>query len=430
MRIELAYGKRGKISVEVPDENLIGIIEPKEIPGLADVEMRVREAMSNPAGSKCLSEIVKPGDEVVIIATDISRPCPDDKLVPVILEELHDANVRDDQVTVVIATGMHRPMTDQEVMEKLGREVCERVEVVNHVCTDGENLVFLGETPNLGIPLWINRIVADADVAISTGIVDPHVFAGYTGGGKSVMPGVSGLETIENMHRPQWLDNPLVGVCKVDRNPVRLDIDEASGKAGLRFVVNVILNRDGEIAHIRAGDPVRAHKELVEIMDKIVKVPIPELPDIVISVPGYPKDRDLYQATRAANNFVCGLAPAIKKGGVIIIPAPCQDGTGSDTFYEWMKNAKDLDEIVSRCRGEIKIGSHRAYIMAKILKRTDVIIVGSRVPHIVEEMKMIAAETMDEALEVAMEKVGDRARILISPHGLTTVPIFKQGMRA
>lgn len=286
------------------------------------------------------------------------------------------------------------------------------------------------KTPNLGVPLWFNKIVATADVVISTGMVDTHTFAGYTGGGKSVMPGISGSETIETMHNPKWLDNPFVVLCSVDRNPIRLDIDEAARKAGLRFIVNVVLNSYGEITHIAAGDPVRAHRELVKVVDKIVKVPFPELPEIVISAPGYPKDRDLYQATRAANNFVCGPTPAIKNGGVIIIPAPCQDGTGSDTFYEWMKNAKNLEEIIQRGRTEICIGSHRPYIMAKILKWADVIIVGSRTPRIVEEMKMMAAGTMDEALEVAMKKMGSKAKILISPNGLTTVPVYKPEMKS
>jgi len=426
MKIGLTHGNGGKVSVEIPDKNLMGIIEPKEISSLTDVETKIREAMSNPTCSKRLSEIIKPRNNVVIIVTDITRPCPDDKLVPIILEELYNADVPYDKVTILIATGMHRPMTDREAMEKLSKGVYERVEVVNHVCTDKENLVFLGKTPNLRIPLWVNKIVADADVVISTGMVDTHIFAGYTGGGKSVMPGVSGLETIENMHQPQWLDNPFVGVCSVDRNPVRLDVDEAARKAGLRFIVNVVLNGYGEIAHIRAGDPIRAHRELVKIMDKIVKVPIPELPDIVISVPGYPKDRDLYQATRAANNFVCGPTPAIKRGGVITIPALCQDGTGSNTFYEWMKNAKDLDEITERGIREPILGAHRPFIMAKILKRADVIVVSSKIPCIVEEMKMIATETMDEALEMAMKKMGDEAKILISPHGLTTVPILNR----
>jgi len=424
MKIELPYGKDGKVNVEIPEENLLGIIEPKEIRGLADLETKIKDSMRNPVGSKRLSGIIKPEDNVVIVVTDITRPCPDNKLVPVILDELHDADVRDEQVTILIATGMHRPMTKREIIKKLGKDVYERVEVINHVCTDTENLVFLGKTPNLGIPLWVNKVVADADVRISTGMVDTHIFAGYAGGGKSIMPGVSGLETIENMHRTKWLDNPLVGICNVDNNPVRLDIDEAAKKADLHFVVNVILNGCGEVALISAGDPIGAHRELAKAEDKIVKVPISELPDIVISAPGYPKDRDLYQATRAANNFVCGIGPAIKKGGVIIIPATCQDGTGSNTFYEWMKNARDIDEIIERGKTEIEIGSHRPYIMAKILKWADVIIVGSRIPHIVEEMKMIAAETIDEALEIAVQKTNDKAKMLVSPHGLTTVPIF------
>lgn len=145
MRIELPYGKDGKVSAEIQSENLIGIVEAEEIPGLAEVGAKIREAMLNPTASKRLSEMIEPGDKVVLIVTDISRPCPDEKLVPVILEELHNADVPDDQLTILVATGMHRPMTDEEVMEKLSKDVYERIEVINHVCTDKENLMFLGK---------------------------------------------------------------------------------------------------------------------------------------------------------------------------------------------------------------------------------------------------------------------------------------------
>ncbi len=427
MRIELPYGKNGKVTAEIPDERLVGIIEPKEIASLPSKKGKIEDALLNPIGSDRLSKIVKQNDKVTIIVTDISRPCPDDRLVPAILRELDMANVRKDQVTMIVANGSHRPMTDQELKEKVGEEVFEKTTIINHVCTDQEDLKFIGKTPNLDIPLSVNKEIINTNMLISTGMVDTHIFAGYAGNGKSVMPGVSAIKTIEGMHRPELLDNPNVGVCLVDRNPVHLDIVEAARKADLRFIVNVILNGKGEIAKAAAGDMVRAHGELVRTMDDCVKVPIQELPDIVVSCAGYPKDRDLYQATRAANNFVCGPTPAIKKGGVIIIPAPCEDGVGSKTFYEWMKDARNLDEILERGKKEPTIGAHRPYIMAKILKRASVIIVGSKIPGAVEEMKMSAIKTMDEALEMSLKKTGKKAKILVSPHGTTTVPIFKTG---
>lgn len=423
MKLKLPYGHED-IEVEIPDENLIAVIEPKEIPSLPNVEAEIRRAIRSPVGSPPLSSIVKPNDRIAIIVTDISRPCPDDKLLPPILDELGRKGIRDDQITIVVATGMHRPMTEQELKDKLGEEVYDRLEIINHVCTNDESLKFIGETPNLKIPLWVNKEVVEADRVISTGIVDTHIFAGYSGGGKSVMPGVSGLKTIEEMHRPERLELPNVGVGVYQGNPIRMDMDEAGKMAGLNFIVNVVLNLKYDIACVEAGDIVKAHRRLVKVVDEMVKVPIPEIPDIVISAPGYPKDRDLYQATRAANNFVCGPRPVIKKGGVIIIPAPCQDGVGSETFYRWMKEAKSLDEVLERGRKEPIVGAHRPYIMAKILKRANVIIVGSKIPEIVEEMKMVAAESMNEALEIAAEMVGRKAKILITTHGLTVIPVI------
>jgi nickel-dependent lactate racemase len=423
MKVKLPYGSE-KIEVEIPDENLIGVIEPKDIPSLPNVELKIKEALRSPTDSPRLSSLVKPDYTVTIIATDISRPCPDHIILPLILLELNKAGLRDDHIKIVIATGMHRPMTEEELKDKVGKEIHERVEVINHVCTDEESLRFVGYTPNLKIPLKINKEVVDADFVISTGMVDPHIFAGYTGGGKSVMPGVSGLKTIEEMHMPYRLDFPNVGICICDNNPIRMDMDEAGKMAGLKFIVNVALNLKYEIASVSAGNIVTAHRKLVKFVDHIVKVQVPKEPDIVISAPGYPKDRDLYQATRAANNFVCGPKPVIKRGGVIIIPALCQDGVGSETFYNWMKEAKTLNDILERGRKEPTIGAHRPYIMAKILKHADVIIVDSKISDKVEEMKMIAAKDMDEALKIALGKVGEKAKILVTTHGLIVVPVL------
>lgn len=422
MEFQLPYGLR-KIYVEIPDGNLMGVIEPKDLPPLPDVESKIKDALRNPIESPPLSMLARRASTVAIIATDISRPCPDHILLPPVIEELNKAGLRDDQIKVVIATGMHRPMTKEELKNKLGKEIFERVETINHVSTAEEDLRFIGNTPNLNIPLWINKEIVNADLVISTGMVDPHIFAGYTGGGKSILPGVSGQKTIEEMHKPERLDLPGVGVCSYDNNPIRMDMDEAGKMAGLKFIVNVVLNLKYEIAAVSAGNIIAAHRKLVKVVDKIVKVQLSEQPDIVISAPGYPKDRDLYQATRAANNFVCGPKPVIKKGGVIIIPAPCQDGVGSETFYNWMKEAKTLDEIFERGKREPIVGAHRPYIMAKILKHADVIIVGSKIPDKVEEMKMIAAQDMDEALEIAFNKVGKKAKVLITTHGLTVVPV-------
>jgi len=425
MLVKLPYG-REEIEVEIPDKNFMGTIEPRNIAGLPDVHSKIKEALRSPIGVPPLSSLVKPDFKVTIISTDISRPCPERVILPPVIEELKSACVREDNIRVLIATGMHRPMTEEELREKLGEEICEKFEVINHVCTDEKSLRFISTTPNLKIPLWVNKIAVEADFTISTANVDPHIFAGFSGGGKSIMPGVSGIRTIEEMHRPERLDLPHVGVGSVEENPVRLDIDAAGMMAGLKFIVNVTLNLNYEIAAVCAGDPVKAHRELVKSAREVFTVPVSAEPDIVISAPGYPKDRDLYQATRAANNFVCGPKPVIKKGGVIIIPAPCQDGVGSETFYKWMKEAKTLDEIFERGKREISVGAHRPYIMAKILKHADVIIVGSKIPKEVQEMKMLHAETMEEALDTAMKKVGRNAKILVTTHGFSIVPILKQ----
>jgi nickel-dependent lactate racemase len=427
--ISLPYGK-STIKVKVPKENLIGVIEPRDLPPVKDPVEAVKKAVSNPISSPRLFEIAKSGDKVAIVVTDITRRCPDNILMPVILSELKKGGVRTEDITAVIALGIHRPMTPEEIRTKIGEEAFRQVKTINHNCLDKSQMVYIGATRRLKIPAWINKIVAEADVVITTGVVEAHIFAGYSGGRKSIIPGVSGEEAIAAVHRPEWLDDPRVGAGIIEGNPVHEDMVELAKLVGVDFIVNVVLNSQDEIVQVAAGDLTAAHEKLIETYDKMYKVEIYEQADIVISSPAYPKDINLYQATRAANNIVLVPNPSVKKGGIIIIPAPCQEGIGDELFYEWMKTARNPSEVLERAKREYKMGVHKPYLLSKILSHAEVIIANSVLPaSLLREMHLTPAKTVDEGLEIAFKKLGGNARILVSPHGISTIPILVSSKR-
>ncbi len=427
IRVRVPFGKES-IEVEIPRRNFAGVIKPRDLPAVPDGREAIKQALARPAGCRRLSKIARRGDKVAIVATDLTRRCPEHIIVPAILSELREAGVRREDITVVIALGMHRPMTKAEIARRFGRDVAELVEVVNH-SQQPESLVYMGKSSCLKAPLHLNRAVVEADVKVTTGVVEAHVIAGYSGGGKSILPGVSGLETIAATHRPELLDHPSVKLCETGSNPVYRDIAEAAQKTGVDFTVNVVLNSQDDVVDVAAGSFMEVHRKLIETYSRIYVASIREPADIVISAPGYPKDINLYQATRAANNFILTSRPAVRRGGVIIIPAKCQDGVGSKTFYEQMRN-RSPQEVLDDLRKSQALGAHKPYIMAKILAHAHVIIAGSEIPEsTLREMNMIPARDLQEALEKALQIVGGDARVYVAPHGFSTVPTV-EGQRS
>jgi nickel-dependent lactate racemase len=419
--VHLPHGK-GELKVRIPKRNLIGVIEPHDLPGVSSPLKEVQRAVLNPIRSPRLESLAKRGDKVAIVITDVTRRCPDHVIVPILIQELNKAGVRREDITVVTALGIHRPMTAEEIKAKMG-EAYGLVKAVNHNCHDENNLIYVDTTRRLKTPVWVNKAVAEADVVVTTGVVEAHTFAGYSGGRKSIMPGVSGEEAIAATHRPELIDNPNASAGVIEGNPVHEDMVEIARLVGVSFIVNVVLNSRNEIVQATAGDLVAAHEELISTYDQMYKVKINEIADIVISTPVYPKDINLYQATRAGNNFVLVSEPLIKRGGIIIIPALCRDGVGDQLFYEWMKGAESPSEVLERAKREYQIGAHKPYILSKILERAEVVIANSALPdRVVREMHMTPSDDTESALRTAFERLGSDARVLISTHGISTVP--------
>jgi nickel-dependent lactate racemase len=405
------------------------VVQHQPLPPLSDVESSIRSALRNPEGCASLHELASPGHRVFVVVTDMTRPCPDQLLVPPLLTELQAAGVDRKDITLLVGVGMHRASTTEEKIAKLGEEVVSRYEVLDSDPLDQSRLVDLGLT-SAGIPAVVNREACEADLLIATGVVEPHLYAGYSGGRKTVAIGAAGERTIEVTHGPEMLDHPGTRLGVIEGNPFHQAVTEIARKAGLRFILNVMLDEDARVVAVEAGEMEAAFERLVRRARTFYEEGIPRQFDVVIGGVGYPKDVNLYQASRAPTYLFFAPQSVVKKGGTMIFPARCQEGVGEGLgerrFYEIMRLARDAREIVkSASKHGYPAGGQRAFVMAKVLEQCDVVIVGSEHPEVVQEMKMIPAEDMTDALRFVERKHGREADMLIVSHALHTLPVVE-----
>ena len=403
------------------------VIHAKTMLPLADVPDEINKALLKPINSAPLREIAKKGDSVCIVFTDITRACPDHLLIPPILSELHKAGVRREDVTLLCGTGLHRPSTDEEKVAKLGSKVVESYRVVDNTPQDPANFVDLSRRGNK-VPMSVNRIAYEADLLISTGIVEPHQYAGYSGGRKTLAIGAAGEGMIAYTHGPAMVDHPSTRLGIIEGNPFHDAIAESAKLAGLRFILNVVLDEAQRPVAICGGEPEAAFAQLVAVAQKVYTVPAPHEYDVVITGVGFPKDANLYQASRAASYIFFAPTPVVKKGGVIITPARCDEGAGSGVgerrFYEELRSAANVSALLEKMRREgYQAGAQRAFIMAKVMEVNPVVIVGAKHPDVVKDTKMVPAKTMTDAFEFAINHIGrPDLDVLIIPHALLTLP--------
>jgi nickel-dependent lactate racemase len=395
---------------------------------LADVEEAIVASLAHPIHSSPIRDMARPGDRVCIVFTDITRASPDWLLVPPVLRELQEAGVRDEDITLLCGIGMHRSSTHGEKVAKLGQAVVERYRVIDHEPQNPAALVDLG-TVN-GIPLSVHKAAYDADLLIATGIVEPHQYAGYSGGAKTVAVGAAGEALIAYSHGPRFMDDPRARLGVTEGNPFYEAIVEAALRAGLRFIVNVVLDEEKRVVHVMAGEPTTTHRRLVDRARALYEVAIPQQYDVAIGGAGYPKDANLYQASRAASYLFFAPTPVVRPGGYLIVPARCQEGAGEGVgeqrFLAAMRDAPDVHFILEDGRKHgYPPGQQRAFVMAKVLERNPIVIVGSEHPEVVSACKMIPATTMEEALAIAVADLGSDLDVLVVPHALLTLPVVR-----
>ncbi|HHS96665.1 MAG TPA: nickel-dependent lactate racemase [Chloroflexi bacterium] len=407
------------------------VVESRKVPPLEDVQGAIADALARPIGTPPLREMARPGDKVCIVFTDITRASPDHLLVPALLAELAAAGVREEDVTLLCGIGMHRPSTPEEKIAKLGADVVARYRVIDNEPRNPKALVDLGVTPG-GVPVWVHRAAVEADLLIATGLVEPHQYAGYSGGRKTVAVGAAGEPLIAHTHGPAFIDHPGTRLGRIEGNPFHEAITEAARRAGLRFILNVVLDDEKRILKVAAGEPDATFRELVDFARTVYEVEIPHQYDVAIGGVGYPKDTNLYQASRAASYLFFAPTPVVKPGGFLIVPARCEEGAGEGVgeqrFFAAMRDAPSVHAILEDARAHgYPPGQQRAFVMAKVLEQAKVVIVGSEHPEVVEACKMIPAATMEEALALAARELGPELDVLIVPHALLTLPVVAGG---
>jgi nickel-dependent lactate racemase len=403
-------------------------VTSRSVEPLADMEEGIAEALANPINSPRLREMAKRGDRVCIVFTDITRDSPDHLLVSALLAELEIAGVVDQDITLLCGIGMHRPSTEEEKAIKLGQAIVDRYRVVDHEPLNQSGLEDLGSTEK-GIPLSVNKLAYEADLLIATGIVEPHQYAGYSGGRKTPAIGAGGEQMIAYTHGPQMVDHPGTRLGKIEDNPFHEAITEAARRAGLSFILNVVEDNHKRAVSILAGEAEATFAELVKVAKKLYEVPIPKQYDVAVAGVGFPKDTNIYQASRAASQLFFAPLSAVKEGGVFIVPAPTEEGAGRGfaerCFLEKMRAAVNMDSLLAELRSTgYPPGGQRAFVMAKVLEKTSVIIAGTVTPDAVRQLHMTPAADIDEAFHIAITRMGRHdLDVLVVEQALLTLPV-------
>lgn len=412
MKLEFGYGS-GVQTVEVPEHNLLAVLEsnPKEHERRG--EDAVRYALANPIGAPLLRHVVKAGQKIAIVTSDISRPLPSYDVLPAVLDELYAGGAMAEDITVVLALGSHRRHTPEE-MEKLVGERCWRE--VRCVDSDVDDCVHLGTT-TAGTPVDITRCVAEADVRICLGNIEFHYFAGYSGGAKAIMPGVSTPAAIQQNHRMMVSPDACAG--KLEGNPVRADIEEAGAICGIDYIVNAVLDEHKKIVFAVAGDVTGAHRVGCAYLDEMYRKKLTRQADIVlVSQGGAPKDANLYQVQKALDNA----RHAVRDGGTIILIGACPEGLGSKKFEEWLTTAPTAHSMVEKIGRQFELGGHKAAAIGMVLDRAQIDLVSEMDDDFVRSIFLNPQPTAQAAFDAAMEKYGSDAGVIAMPYGGATLP--------
>ncbi len=411
MNTLVGFGKN-KIDITIPDDRYLGTLVPNEVEiDLTGMEEVVR-SLQEPIGSPKLSEIVKPGEKVVIVTSDVTRPIPSYKVLPPVLDELTKAGIPDDDITVVFALGSHGGHSEERKRSLVGDAVYDRIRCID---SDMGNVTRMGVTSR-GTPVDIFTPVAEADRVICLGNIEYHYFAGYSGGAKALMPGVSTRDAIQNNHSRMVMPEACAG--RLEGNPVREDIEESGAIVGIDFIVNVVLNEKKEIIKSFAGDSVKAHREGCRFLDSFYAIKLEEKADIVVvSAGGFPKDINMYQAQKALDNA----KHAVKDGGIIVWIAACSEGLGEKHFEQWMTGHDKASDMITHIKEEFILGGHKAAAIALVLERARIILVSELDPDFVRSVHLEPHSDVQEAIDEAMAAIPD-GKVLVMPYGGSTLP--------
>jgi nickel-dependent lactate racemase len=423
MRVKLAYGREG-LWVELPDRN-VTVVEPSFVAGLSgpEEEAAILRALRQPLGCAPLRELVAAEDSVAIVFSDITRPTPNDRLLPPLLAEL--GAVPREQITLINGLGMHRPNTDQELRRLLGDAIVDGYRIVQHDAWDADGLVELGQTSR-GHEILLNRVYVEASIKILTGFIEPHFFAGFSGGPKAVLPSVAGARSVLQNHRAAMLDDPGASWGVTEGNPVWEEMLEVALLTAPTFLLNVTLNREQAITGVYGGELQAAHGAGIAALRQTAMAEVEAPFDIVItSNSGYPLDQNLYQAVKGMS----AAAQVVREGGSILIAAECSEGLPDHGEYRGILQMADsprgLLQVV-REPGFLMMDQWEAQLQAQIQCRADVYVKsGYLSDDQIREAHLAPCHSIEQTLGELLPRYGPDARICVLPEGPQTIPYVK-----
>jgi len=422
MKVTLAYGKQG-LDVEFSDSLVVTVIEPKYVRGISDPEEALTNALKSPVSCTPLSDAVKKADTIGIVVNDITRATPYKVILPVLLEEMKD--IPSNKITFFVALGTHRENSEEELRRMLGDSIVKGFRIVQNNCFDRGTQVKIGVS-SYGNEIWINREFSECELKVLTGFIEPHFFAGFSGGGKAVVPGMAGLQTIMNNHSPKNIDDEKAIWGITEGNPIWEEVHEAACMAGNSFLLNVALNKNKEITGVFAGDLADAHKEGCTFVKSVAMVPVRRPFDIVVtSNSGSPLDLNLYQSVKGMS----AAAQIVKEGGAIIVAADCWDGIPEHGLYgQILIESKTPQEMLKKIRnsGSGKQDQWQAHIQAKIQMKADVYVrSGNLTDEQIESALLKPSHSIEVTIKRLIRRYGKSARICVLPEGPQTIPYLQ-----
>jgi nickel-dependent lactate racemase len=424
--MKIDYGKAG-LEININPSWNITTLRPDEQKPLKEPIQSIKYSIKNPLFGPPLKKIIqtkKKIGKVCIVVNDATRPVPSHLILQALIEELNSYNINDDQIFILIATGLHRKSREDEIERILGNKLKNRLQVIDHVAIDKDSLKFLGKTKD-NIPIYINKHYYKSDLKILTGYVEPHFFFGFSGGKKSIVPGIAGEETIQGNHSAENIDSPFARFGVFKENPMHKIAIEISKIAGIDFIINVCINERHEILNVASGDWEKVHEYLVDFQLQNVFKQITEPYDIVVcGNGGYPLDLNLYQAVKS---MAIG-EMAVKNNGIIISVNELSDGIGHEQFKNLIYSGKDPKEIYNQIlTGEITVSDQwEVQILARILMKAEVFVISKLNENELGKIGLKHANTVEEAIVYGLNKFGSKAKILILPNGPQILPLLKK----
>ena len=415
MRFKLEYGRTG-LTVDLPGERIVRTLSYKDAPPLPDPRAALLEAMAHPIGAPPLAELARGRKDACILICDITRPVPNEMILRPMLETLEQAGIPRDKILILVATGLHRPNLGDELVEMVGQFIVDNYRIENHYGQELEQHTYLGDSPR-GVPIWIDSRYVQADLKIATGLIEPHLMAGFSGGRKLICPGIAALETVRVWHGPDFLENPNADCGILDGNPVHEENTWIGRKVGCDFIVNVVIDAQRRPLKWVAGDMVDAFLDGVRFVKSVVRDTVEEPVDIVVtSGAGYPLDTTFYQSVKG----MTGALPIVKQGGTIIMAASLTQGIGSPEFQSLFKDNATLELFMERVLGKeyFVMDQWQLEELAKVRRKCKVKMVSDGLPaETLNGLFVESAPSIEQAVAESLAEYGPAAKIAVIPKG-------------